>query len=309
MEGMAMATFRQLQALVAVIDFGSFEAAAAQLGVVQSAVSRQINDLEAWLGFALFDRSRRVATLTSQGAPVVEQARHTLLQQELVDQCLTSPEVLARTLRLGITELSAMTWLPRFVGTLTQRYPKVRLEPDVDLSVRLHERLLAGRLDVIVVPDAFHSNGLLRFELDSVSNGWFCAPGVLPADRVLGLGDIGQQRLLAQGQLSGSGVLMSEWLATQGVATDDYLLCSSLVALVGMTASGLGVSYLPHGVAAPGLAEGTLQELQVQPPLPATRYVALARANAFGPFHREVVQLLVADARMLRRPAVDTAEG
>lgn len=304
-----MATFKQLQALVAVIDFGSFEAAAAQLGVVQSAVSRQINDLEAWLGFALFDRSRRTATLTSEGTPVVEQARHTLLQQELVDQCLTSPEVLVRTLRLGITELSAMTWLPRFVGTLTGRYPKVRLEPDVDLSVRLHERLLAGRLDLIVVPDAFHSNGLLRFELDSVSNGWFCAPGLLPGDRVLSLSDIGQQRLLAQGQLSGSGVLMSEWLATHGVATDDYLLCSSLVALVGMTASGLGVSYLPHGVAAPGLAEGTLQELRVQPPLPATRYVALARANAFGPFHREVVQSLVADARMLRRPPVEASEG
>lgn len=304
-----MATFRQLQALVAVVDFGSFEAAAGQLGVVQSAMSRHISDLEAWLGFALFDRSRRTAALTAQGAPVVEQARHTLLQQELVNQCLESPDVMTRTLRLGITELSAMTWLPRFASTLTQRYPNVRLEPDIDLSVRLHERLLAGRLDLIVVPDAFHSNGLLRFELDTVSNGWFCAPGLLPGDRVLSLSDIRQQRLLAQGQQSGSGLLMSEWLATQGVASADYLLCSSLVALVGMTASGLGVSYLPHSVAATGLAAGSLLELKVQPPLPSTRYVALARANAFGPFHREAVQLLLAHARLQRRVAVEPGEG
>jgi hypothetical protein len=60
---------------------------------------------------------------------------------------------------------------------------------------------------------------------------------------------------------------------------------------------------------APGLAEGALQELRVQPPLPATRYVALTRANVFGPFHREVVQLLVADARMLRRGPVEASEG
>lgn len=296
-----MATFRQLHALIAVVDHGSFDAAAERLGVVQSAVSRQIHELEAWLGFALFDRTTRTATLTPQALPVLEQARRTLIQQELLSECLNSTQVVARSLRIGITELSAMTWLPRFVAVLGERYPRVRMEPDVDLSVRLHELLLAGRLDVIVVPDAFHSNGLVRVELDTVANGWFCAPGLVPVEDGLPLADIGQYRLLAQGQLSGSGLLINEWLATHGIATDDYLPCSSLVALVGLTVAALGVSFLPYVVAAPGLADGTLQEVPVEPRLPPTRYVALARADACGPFLRQVLQLLQAHADLQRR--------
>ena len=96
-----MATFRQLHALIAVVDHGSFDAAAERLGVVQSAVSRQIHELEAWLGFALFDRTTRTATLTPQALPVLEQARRTLIQQELLSECLNSTQVVARSLRIG----------------------------------------------------------------------------------------------------------------------------------------------------------------------------------------------------------------
>lgn len=287
-----MATFKQLEALVAVVDHGTFDGAARRLGLVQSAITRQVQELEHWLGFALFDRSGRNAKPTPQAAEVVAQARQVLLQREIVHGCLISPEVLSRTLRIGVTELSALTWLPALVHAIATQYPKVRIEPEVELSVRLHGLLMAGQVDVIVVPDAFNSNGLVKVPLDRVSNHWFCAPGLLDATQVLSLADLSRFTLLTQGKLSGSGLLVDHWLAAQQASPRAHIPCSNLAALIGLSMSGLGVTYLPASTAAPYLASGQLVQLTVEPQLPPTPYVALARADRYSPFHRQVVALM-----------------
>lgn len=287
-----MPTFKQLEALIAVVDHGTFDGAASRLGQVQSAISRQVQELEHWLGFALFDRSGRGARLTALAAPVVAQAREVLLQRDIVNSCLISPQVLSRRLRIGITELSALTWLPRLIKAVSSHYPKVRIEPEVDLSVRLHGLLMAGQVDVIVVPDAFSSNGLIKVALDEVRNNWFCAPGLLDHQQPLSLEDLSHCTLLAQGRLSGSGLLVDTWLATHQASPSAHIPCSSLAALIGLTVSGLGVTYLPDITAAPYLLNGQLVKLDVKPPLPSTPYVALARADSYSPFHRHVMELL-----------------
>ncbi|MGY2374300.1 LysR family transcriptional regulator [Pseudomonas sp. SDO524_S393] len=288
-----MPTFKQLEALVAVVDHGTFDGAANRLGQVQSAISRQIQELEHWLGFALFDRTGRGARVSPLAAPVVAQARAVLLQRDIVNSCLISPEVLSRKLRIGLTELSALTWLPRLIQSIASHYPKVRIEPEVDLSVRLHGLLMAGQVDVIVVPDAFSTNGLIRVALDEVHNSWFCAPGLLDHRQPLALADLSRHTLLTQGKLSGAGVLVDHWLATHQASPNAYIPCSSLAALIGLTVSGLGVTYLPDATAAPYLASGQLVKLRVEPQLPSTPYVALARADSYSPFHRHVVELMV----------------
>jgi DNA-binding transcriptional LysR family regulator len=299
-------TFKQLEALVAVVDHGTFDAAANRLGQVQSAISRQIQELEHWLGFALFDRSGRGAKPTPLAAEVISQAREVLLQRDIVNSCLISPEVLSRKLRIGITELSALTWLPRLIKAITQHYPKVRIEPEVDLSVRLHGLLMAGKVDVIVVPDAFSTNGLIKVALDEVRNSWFCAPGVLEHRQPLRLEDLRHCTLLAQGKLSGAGFLMDSWLATQQASPSAHMPCSSLAALIGLSVSGLGVTYLPDATAAPYVHNGQLVKLDVEPPLPTTPYVALARADNYSPFLRHVVELMSAQCDLQQpygRPA------
>ncbi len=49
-------------------------------------------------------------------------------------------ETPARHLRIGVTELSAITWLPRFVTALRQSFPNLAIEPEVHLSRYLHGR-------------------------------------------------------------------------------------------------------------------------------------------------------------------------
>ncbi len=68
-------TLDQMRILIAVVDNGSFSAAARKLRRVQSAVSQSIRTLENELGVKLFDRVARVPTLTEAGRTVLQEAR------------------------------------------------------------------------------------------------------------------------------------------------------------------------------------------------------------------------------------------
>src|SRR5258707_12070971 len=77
---------RELQAVLAVAELGSFRAAAAALGFTQSALSHQVSALEAALGQSLFHRpgGRAPVRLTPAGEAVCRRARRALSEVEAV---------------------------------------------------------------------------------------------------------------------------------------------------------------------------------------------------------------------------------
>ena len=75
MPAVGFPSFEQLQVLTAVADFGSFSAAARQLGRAQSVISYAVAQLEAELGLELFDRAGRFPRLTEAGRSLLEDAR------------------------------------------------------------------------------------------------------------------------------------------------------------------------------------------------------------------------------------------
>lgn len=58
-------------------------------------------------------------------------------------------------LRPGVTELTALTWLPDLVARVRSLHPLMILEPVVDMSRSLFERLYDDVVDIIIIPDAF----------------------------------------------------------------------------------------------------------------------------------------------------------
>jgi LysR family hca operon transcriptional activator len=71
---------RHLKYFVAVAELGGFTAAAERLHTAQPSLSRQIRDLEAHIGTALFERSSRRVALTKAGQVFLDEARLTLAQ-------------------------------------------------------------------------------------------------------------------------------------------------------------------------------------------------------------------------------------
>jgi DNA-binding transcriptional LysR family regulator len=285
-------TFLQLEALIAIADMGSFEAAGRKLGSVQSGVSRHVRELESQFPKPLFDRGSRSARLTVDGLEVLAQARTILQQRDVLFSQYASEKILRRWLRLGVTELAALTWLPGFINALRSTYPLVDVELEVGgVAADLYEKLRLAQLDLAIVPDTPRWMDLLRFPLASVRNGWYCSPTFSLKRRRLAVSELGQLTLLSQSADSAAGHEMSKWLERNGVQPRSILTCNNFAALGGMASAGLGIACLPNAVSGELVALGMLREVHVAPVMPPVRYVAIARHDALTPFHRKVITL------------------
>jgi DNA-binding transcriptional LysR family regulator len=140
-----------LHALVEFARAGSIVGAADRLCRTPSAITRQLQRLEAALGAELLDRSVKPPRLNSLGSRVLEQARDLLLRTEAL-KSLTSRDAEPRgLLRIGLAHALAEGTLIEPIQALTEKYPKVRLRLSTELTGELIRQLLAGELDAAAV--------------------------------------------------------------------------------------------------------------------------------------------------------------
>ena len=138
---------RQLNAVVAVADHGSFSAAADALHTVQSNVSTHVARLERELGAPLIDRSNG-CRLTEEGQAVVERARRVAAELEaLVADVAALRHEVRGSVRLGVIGTTARWLVARLLSAMNDRHPNVHLTT----STSLEPRLSAGELDLGVV--------------------------------------------------------------------------------------------------------------------------------------------------------------
>jgi DNA-binding transcriptional LysR family regulator len=143
--------FDDLRALIEFAQAGSIAGAAGRLFRTPSAITRQVQRLEAALGAELLDRSVKPPRLNSLGSRVLEQARDLLQRTEALKSLASSDAEPHGLLRIGLAHPLAEGTLIEPIQALTEKYPNVRLRLLSDLTAELFNRLLAGELDVAAV--------------------------------------------------------------------------------------------------------------------------------------------------------------
>jgi DNA-binding transcriptional LysR family regulator len=218
-------------------------------------------------------------------------AKRLLEQRDAAIEQFQRPEILVRRIRIGVTELTAMTWLPRLVSAIQSTYPRVVIEPDVDVSLALRDKLLSDDVDLMIVPQVFEDQRLVVKKVGIVENVWMCKPGLVTVGRRLRMQDLVHHRLLTQDDRSGTGQLYNRWLQSIGIQPENTILSNSLVTLIALTISGMGVSYLPKNCLQQMIHAGALQVLPVTPILPLASYAAVYRAERKSAFIEAVATL------------------
>lgn len=285
-----MTTFRELEAFVAVADMGSFEKAARNLGTSQSGISRLIHEFEQGFAEPLFNRDRRSARLTTKGQEVLSHARTILRQRMRLMERFEASNLFTPMLRLGVTELSAVTWLGSFIAKLKARYPGLRLDLKVGSSVGLHALLQDGLLDAAVVLESVRTHNMARVPIGVARCGWFCAVDA-PLPGLLKLTEFERQTLLLQGRAQGGGTQTENWLVERGVKLANSIQSDSLAALAGICAAGLGIASLPRAVAAQSMESGLLREVKIPIGAPSLNYMLIMRGGSLTDFHTTVASL------------------
>ncbi|MCX5404410.1 LysR family transcriptional regulator [Streptomyces sp. NBC_00335] len=147
---------QELRVLVAVAERGGFSAAAASLGLTQSAVSHSVRGSEAKLGAVLFERGRTGASPTPAGERAVGHARRILRLYEVMGSetrgagRAADPVALDGVLRIAAFRSAALHLLPPALERLTSRHPGIRPEVRVvrELGAGAAGEVAAGRADL-----------------------------------------------------------------------------------------------------------------------------------------------------------------
>ena len=139
---------RSLRAFVEVAKRGGFTAAAEQLSLTQSAVSKLVARLEEELGCPLFQRHRHQAELTDGGRVVLQYAEKMLSSAADIAQALSDLDDLQRgELRIGIPPLGPGLFVPQ-IREFKRRYPNIELKLFEDGSHAIAQALTNGQLDL-----------------------------------------------------------------------------------------------------------------------------------------------------------------
>ncbi|MDA4847978.1 LysR substrate-binding domain-containing protein [Hoeflea poritis] len=126
--------YDNLRVFTIVAQHGSFSSAADELRLTKGAVSHQMRQLEAELGFAVFQRHARGISLTSKGQELLAtvQAAFENVEQRIAEMRHADN----RTLTIGVTTYFASRWLSPRLMDFMRAHPGIRLriQPMIDLQ-------------------------------------------------------------------------------------------------------------------------------------------------------------------------------
>ncbi len=248
---------RHLRYFVAVAEELHFHRAAQRLHISQPPLSQQIRALERELGVSLLDRNRRGVALTPAGASFLDSSRAIL---DAVERAAEDAR------RVGRGELGSLS--VGFVGSamFSPTFPENLRDfraryPDVDLRLRelsttaQIEALSAGRLDVGLIRGPLTSSmSATTLELVAIRSEQLVV--ALPATHRLAEAtalraiDLRDETFVIRARRDAPGLFSSlaGVMAGAGGVGDDVLEVTEMQTVIGLVASGFGVSLVPASV-------------------------------------------------------------
>lgn len=142
---------RNFAGFVAAAELMNFTLAAKRLNITQSALSRQIRALEAYLGVELFEKAGRNVRLTAGGRALFAKANDVLQADRSLRMCADD---LGRgetgTLKIGACSQLIERYLPAFLKSWSRRHPGIDIRLEDGGGPELADKLRAGAVHLTI---------------------------------------------------------------------------------------------------------------------------------------------------------------
>jgi DNA-binding transcriptional LysR family regulator len=248
---------------------GSFTHAGEQLGLSQSAVSRQVSALETELRVPLFHRHARGLILTEQGDLLYRTTHDVLLKLETVKTVLSdSREKPNGDLRVTTTIGLGANWLTPRLNEFLEAYPDIHLSlilTDEELDLAMREADVALRFRQPTQPD------LIQRKLFTVHFHAYAAQAYVERfGKPENLEDLDQHKLISYGGPVPSFFKQMNWLMHAGRPPNDprrpQMTVNNISSIKNAAEAGVGLAVLPDYLVEP---ESNLDQLLPTATMPA----------------------------------------
>ncbi|SFD89896.1 LysR substrate-binding domain-containing protein [Paracidovorax konjaci] len=259
-----------LRAFCTVVRFGGVSRAADALDVTQSAVSKQVQELERWVGVPLFERNRQRLALTPAGERYEQAVRTLLARLEAATLELVTSTHHGGSLRVSALPTFAAQWLVPRLPAFRQRHPRITLH----LSQAFINELPGPELDCAIVFGDGHWPGMHAHYIAGNDVALIAPPPGAdgpdgPPPALQRPADVAGHALLRH--ISAPDA-WERWAERHGVAGLDPLggpQLEQFESIIRGVSVGLGVGLVPRCLVRDEIAAGTVAE-----PLPRGGYTS-----------------------------------
>lgn len=247
-----MPSFRQIHYFLTVADLGGFTQAAATLFIAQSALSRQISQLEEELGFVLFDREPRGVRLTPAGA--VYRERVMMIPKTLAaaaEEGLQLSRGEAGALRLlhssTIPAASLMSVLNRFMAAC----PKARIDLDRASSEQQVSLVANGNADIGVIRlPVLRRDSRVRFVELAAERLWVAVPDAHPLAKQesISVASLEQEQFVSAVYRERGGLarVVTDLCLKKGFVPGAAQIVSPKTSMLSLVAANKGIAIVPE---------------------------------------------------------------
>jgi LysR family transcriptional regulator, nitrogen assimilation regulatory protein len=310
---MANIALRQVRAVIAVCEEGSFTRAAARENATQSGISQHVATVERALGVKLFERSARGVVPTPAGTRYYKSCVEAVGRLESAhEEARGLAGVVTGDLRIGLMPTFTRAVLAPTLQDFVPRHPEVRLHVFEGYSNLLTEMVLADELDVAVVPAFEGRTGLKSRLLVRDREMLLSGPkrGLTPLAPVR-LADCAPLKIVVPGPGNVRRRNLETYFQTHGVEIAAVLEMDAMIGTLEFVARSDWVTVLPSLIAVNDIDAGNLVVNPIVAPAlhaefvliqPARRTLSVAARLFLDRFEAEVANIHAVWEKALAKP-------
>lgn len=288
--------FRQVKALVTVVEVGSVTRAAELLHLVQPAVTRQIRTLEHELGVPLFERTRHGMRPTAAGMSFAERARRALAELDRARaEVAPTPGAVTGIVSVGLLESTAELLAEPLVSAVLRLHPRIELRVLTAYSGHLQQWLDDGDLDLTLLYNltntpSLNVRALVREKL------WVVAPpsAGLRAESPVPVAHVARHPLVMPAPGHALRILIDRAVAQAQTEIEIAAQTNSMSLQKQLVQSGHGWTILPGAGIATDVAVGALSAAPLsEPEVWRSVVLGIPRVGRMTPAAEEVAHELI----------------
>lgn len=254
-----MNPFEELQSFTAVVEAGSFTAAAERLDIAKSAISRRVTALEERLGVQLLRRTTRKLNLTDTGRELYERSIRILSDLDEIESVASQRQSeVSGILRVALPLSFGVSQMCEPVAKFSELHPRVRF--DLDLNDRRIDLVQEG-MDLAIRIGHLPDSSLVARKLFDVRTVICASPEYLEARGTpRSPEDLLDHDCLVYGNLADP----AKWVCTDAtgkrrrVDVPRTMTASSGDFLCAASTHGMGIAMQPTFIVGKAIARGEL---------------------------------------------------
>ena len=149
-----------------------------------------------------------------------------ILSEVATMRVAASGKAASGTIRVGLVESIALTWFQNLLTRIEERYTRVQLEIDVDLSSRLANKLGRRQIDIALLPGPIQLPSVVKVPLGSCAMKWLGHPNLSPKDREMTAADLAELPIISMPQDANAYYSIVNWFEDAGVTPSLVHRCN-----------------------------------------------------------------------------------